>query len=60
MHVYFQEHGYTALNSLITKNHYSSIFVLVDENTHAYCYGKFIPHLIGQKLKVQNKKKKLK
>ena len=45
--VYFQEHGYTALNSLITKNHYSSIFVLVDENTHAYCYGKFIPHLIA-------------
>lgn len=44
--VHFQENGYTELNTLIASKSYSSIFILVDENTHECCYGKFIPKLV--------------
>jgi len=43
--VHFNEKGYQELNTLISSNSYSSIFILVDENTHEHCYGKFIPLL---------------
>ncbi|NVK53081.1 MAG: 3-dehydroquinate synthase [Flavobacteriaceae bacterium] len=43
--VHFDEKGYTALNTLIASKNYSSIFVLVDENTHKHCYPKFIQQL---------------
>ena len=45
--VHFEENGYTELNNLIAEKQYSSIFILVDENTHNCCYGKFIPNLIA-------------
>jgi 3-dehydroquinate synthase len=45
--VHFQENGYAALNNLIANNNYSSIFILMDENTHQNCYGKFIPKLVA-------------
>lgn len=44
--VHFQEKGYDALSNLITKNNYSSVFILVDENTMQYCYAKFMQHLV--------------
>lgn len=44
--VHFEENGYTELNRLIASKSYSSIFILVDENTHDCCYGKFIPKLV--------------
>ena len=44
--VHFQEKGYDALSNLITKNNYSSVFILVDENTMQYCYTKFMQHLV--------------
>ena len=43
--VHFNEKGYQELNILINSKSYSSIFILVDENTHEHCYGKFIPLL---------------
>jgi 3-dehydroquinate synthase len=43
--VRFEENGYVALNQLIASKLYSSIFILVDENTHTHCYPKFIPKL---------------
>ncbi|WP_347174981.1 3-dehydroquinate synthase [Polaribacter uvawellassae] len=43
--VHFQENGYLQLNTLIASKSYSSIFILVDENTNECCYGKFIPNL---------------
>lgn len=43
--VHFQEESYQELNKLILKNNYSTIFILVDENTFKDCYPKFIPNL---------------
>jgi len=45
--VHFEENGYNALNILIASKSYSSIFILVDENTHESCYGRFIPNLVA-------------
>ena len=43
--VHFEDKGYVALNKLVASKSYSSIFILVDENTHEHCYSKFIPKL---------------
>lgn len=43
--IHFQEKSYIELSKLITKNNYSTIFILVDENTFEYCYPKFIPKI---------------
>ena len=43
--VHFEDKGYIALNKLVASKSYSSIFILVDENTHEHCYSKFIPKL---------------
>ena len=43
--VHFQDKGYNLLSNLIAKNNYSTLFILVDENTFKYCYPKFIPNL---------------
>ncbi len=43
--VHFQKESYTALSNLIQEKKYSSIFILVDENTMEHCYPKFIPNL---------------
>ena len=44
-YVHFKQNGYQELNSLIQNEDYSSIFILVDENSLEYCYPKFIPLL---------------
>jgi len=43
--VHFKEKGYAYLSELIEKNNYSSIFILVDNNTIELCYPKFIQNL---------------
>ncbi|WP_299665861.1 3-dehydroquinate synthase [uncultured Polaribacter sp.] len=43
--VHFQEKGYQEISSLISKNNYSTIFIMVDENTFELCYPKFIQNL---------------
>ena len=43
--VHFQNKGYNLLSNLIAENNYSTLFILVDENTFKYCYPKFIPNL---------------
>ena len=41
----FQDKGYSELSNLIESNEYSSLFILVDENTLEHCYPKFIENL---------------
>ena len=43
--IHFEEKGYQELSKLITKNNYSTVFILVDENTMECCYPKFISTL---------------
>ena len=43
--IHFQDKGYNSLSNLISENDYSTLFILVDENTFKYCYPKFIPNL---------------
>lgn len=43
--IHFQKDNYSKLSKLIASKAYSSIFILVDENTMSYCYPKFIPFL---------------
>lgn len=43
--VHFQKDSYKELSKLIASKHYSSVFLLVDENTMTHCYPKFIPLL---------------
>tara|TARA_R110001632_G_scaffold45215_10_gene114891 strand:+ start:3132 stop:4190 length:1059 start_codon:yes stop_codon:yes gene_type:complete len=44
-YVHFKQKGYEELNALLAKKDYSSIFILVDENSFECCYPKFIPLL---------------
>ena len=37
--------AYLELNTLIAQKKYSTLFILVDENTFEHCYSKFIPNL---------------
>jgi|UniRef100_UPI004047BA4E 3-dehydroquinate synthase len=43
--VHFQELAYKKLETLIQEKKYSSLFILVDENTMDCCYPKFIANL---------------
>lgn len=43
--VHFNEKGYLSLNDLISTKKYSSLFILVDENTNEYCFPPFISNL---------------
>lgn len=43
--VHFKEKGYSELNKLIAEKNYSSIFILVDENSMDFCYPRFITGL---------------
>jgi 3-dehydroquinate synthase len=47
--VHFHNKSYQDLSNLIAKNNYSTIFILVDENTFEHCYPKFIPNLATDK-----------
>ncbi len=43
--IYFNENGYTAVNQFIENNKYSSVFILVDNNTNTFCLPKFLGNL---------------
>ena len=43
--IYFNEIGYQKINEIISKNRYSSLFILVDEHTNEYCLPKFLPNV---------------
>ncbi|WP_233901061.1 3-dehydroquinate synthase [Tenacibaculum piscium] len=45
----FNEKGYDSLSTLISKNNYSTIFILVDDNTFTDCYPRFISLLATDK-----------
>ncbi|WP_439127752.1 3-dehydroquinate synthase [Polaribacter sp.] len=40
--VHFQNKAYKELSNLVASKNYSTIFILVDENTFEHCYPKFI------------------
>ena len=42
--VAFSENGYVALNNLLERKSYSSIFILVDNHTKALCLAYFLQH----------------
>lgn len=42
--IHFENNAYTKLNEFVGKNTYSSIFILVDENTLEHCYPRFMQH----------------
>ncbi|WP_435414984.1 3-dehydroquinate synthase [Polaribacter aestuariivivens] len=48
--VHFQEKAYESLSNLIVQKNYSTIFILVDENTFEHCYPKFISKLVTDKV----------
>ncbi len=43
--VFFNEDGYLQINTFLTKNNYSSIFILSDENTNEHCVPSFLANL---------------
>lgn len=43
--IHFNNKCYTSLNQHVKENNFSKIFILVDENTHQYCLGKFLKKL---------------
>ena len=43
--VHFNDTAYQAINNYIAAYHFSKVFILVDNNTHEHCLGKFIAHL---------------
>ena len=47
--VHFEENGYQELNKIINKEQYSTVFILVDENTMEFCYPKFMAHIATEK-----------
>lgn len=40
--VHFKENAYQQLNKIVEDNNYSSVFILVDENTLEHCYPRFM------------------
>ena len=47
--IFFQEDAYQQLKTYLIKADISSIYLLVDENTHKYCYQKFIQQVSATK-----------
>ena len=47
--VHFHKDSYQELSNLIDRKNYSTLFLLVDENTFEHCYPKFIPNLSTDK-----------
>lgn len=43
--IHFQQKGYQELEKLLTEKKYSTLFILVDENTKQHCYPKFLAQL---------------
>jgi len=43
--IHFHQKGYQNLEKLLTQKKYSTLFILVDENTKQLCYPRFLKHL---------------
>lgn len=41
--VHFNQNAYEALNKHLKENKYSSLFIIVDDQTNEYCLSKFLP-----------------
>jgi len=47
--IHFNDNAYQQLNSYLTNDEISTVFVLVDKNTHKHCYTKFLNKLSTKK-----------
>lgn len=47
--IHFSQHSYHFLNELIEEKNYSSIFILVDNNTNEHCLSLFLPFIATTK-----------
>ncbi|MEP5069671.1 MAG: 3-dehydroquinate synthase, partial [Crocinitomicaceae bacterium] len=45
--VHFNEQAFSALNTHLAEKKYSTIFIMVDENTHELCLPNFMAELNG-------------
>lgn len=45
--IHFNQEAFDALNTHLTKEAYSIVFILVDENTHEYCLPMFMSEITG-------------
>lgn len=45
--VHFESNAFEALNSHLSSHNYSTIFILVDENTHELCLPQFMSEIAG-------------
>lgn len=45
--VHFNQKAYKTLNDYLSVNSYSSLFIIVDENTYEYCLPSFMAAIIG-------------
>jgi 3-dehydroquinate synthase len=43
--IHFNENGYEALNLFLKESKYSTLFIIVDNNTEEFCLNKFLPYL---------------
>ena len=43
--IHFNENGYESLNLFLSESNYSSLFIIVDNNTEEFCLSKFLPYL---------------
>ena len=43
--IFFNENSYVTLNALLTENHYSKLFLLVDSNTNDHCSSLFLSQI---------------
>lgn len=50
--IHFENNGYDELSKFISENNYSSLFILVDENTLEYCYPRFM-QMLGTKVPIE-------
>ncbi|MGV1012039.1 MAG: 3-dehydroquinate synthase [Flavobacterium sp.] len=46
--IHFNESGYEAIHEILIERNYSSLFILVDENTNEFCLSKFLPQLVTE------------
>ena len=45
--VHFNQNAYTAINDYLSANSYSSLFIIVDENTYEHCLPQFMAAIQG-------------
>ena len=58
--VHFQHKAYKELSNFVEDNNYSTVFILVDENTKKYCLPVIYPFFDFENMKIHKEKFKYK